>query len=83
MLKPGSTQGVTSQATSVALARRPLSEGNLPPVEEVNRLVAKVVGWAIVILIVIWVISNPSRAGTDVHGWATAIVSFFSHLAGG
>ncbi len=40
-------------------------------------------GWAIVILIVIWVISNPSRAGSDVHTWATDIVSFFSHLASG
>jgi hypothetical protein len=41
------------------------------------------VGWAIVLLIVIWVISNPARAGTDVHNWAADILSFFSHLAGG
>jgi len=46
-------------------------------------LAAKIIGWAVVILIVIWIISNPTAAGTSVHTWITDIVSFFTHLARG
>jgi hypothetical protein len=46
-------------------------------------LIGKVVGWVIVIIIVVWVISKPSGAGTDVHNWVTDIISFFTHLASG
>jgi len=46
-------------------------------------LVGKVVGWAILILIIVWIISNPSHAGAEVHSWITGVVSFFSHLANG
>ena len=46
-------------------------------------MTSKIVGWVIVILIVVWIVSDPSRAGADVHRWATDIVSFFTHLANG
>jgi hypothetical protein len=46
-------------------------------------LVGKVLGWAVIILIVIWVISNPSAAGNSVHDWITDIINFFTHLARG
>jgi hypothetical protein len=50
---------------------------------EADRLVAKIIGWVVVILIVIWIISDPTAAGTSVHNWITDIVSFFTHLARG
>jgi len=46
-------------------------------------LVSKVIGWAAVILIIVWIFSNPTAAGTTVHNWITDIVSFFQHLARG
>jgi hypothetical protein len=46
-------------------------------------LTSKVVGWIIIILIVVWILSDPARAGADTHIWATNIGSFFSHLASG
>lgn len=46
-------------------------------------LVAKVLGWVVVILIIVWIISDPSGAGADVHAWVTDIISFFTHLAHG
>jgi hypothetical protein len=42
-----------------------------------------IVGWAVVILIVVWIVSNPTAAGTSVHGWAADAVAFFTHLARG
>jgi hypothetical protein len=44
---------------------------------------SKIIGWIVVILIVVWVVSNPSGAGTSVHGWITDVISFFQHLATG
>ena len=46
-------------------------------------MVAKIIGWVVIILIVVWVLSNPSGAGSTVHGWITGIISFFQHLASG
>ena len=43
----------------------------------------KIAGWVAVILIVVWIISNPAKAGASVHSWITSIVDFFSHLANG
>ena len=44
-------------------------------------MIQKIVGWVIVILIVVWIVSNPSSAGDSVHGWVTGIIDFFKHLA--
>lgn len=46
-------------------------------------MLSKVLGWVVVILIVVWVVSNPSVAGNSVHGWISDVVSFFQHLASG
>lgn len=46
-------------------------------------LITKIAGWVVVILIVVWIISDPSGAGADVHGWINDIISFFTHLAHG
>ena len=46
-------------------------------------MVSKIVGWIVIILIVVWILSNPSGAGSTVHGWITGIISFFQPLAGG
>jgi hypothetical protein len=43
----------------------------------------KIIGWVVVILIVIWVVSNPGAAGNSVHDWIADIISFFQHLANG
>jgi hypothetical protein len=51
--------------------------------EEADHLVAKIIGWIIIILIVVWILSNPSGAGSTVHSWITGIISFFQHLASG
>jgi len=46
-------------------------------------LIGKVLSWVIIILIVVWIISDPAKAGTQVHGWIQDIVDFFTHLASG
>lgn len=46
-------------------------------------MVKQIIGWVVVILIVVWILSNPTAAGTTVHNWITDIVSFFQHLARG
>lgn len=46
-------------------------------------MITKILTWAAIILVVVWIISNPSKAGTDVHNWITNIVTFFTSLANG
>jgi hypothetical protein len=46
-------------------------------------LVPKAIGWIVVILLIVWIVANPARAGIDVHTWINDIVSFFSHLTNG
>jgi len=46
-------------------------------------MLPKILGWIVVILIVVWIVSNPSGAGTSVHSWISDIFSFFQHLASG
>jgi hypothetical protein len=58
---------------------RPVSQADW----EADRVVSKVIGWAVIILIVIWIVSDPSSAGASVHGWIDDIISFFTHLARG
>lgn len=63
----------------------PLWPGEAPTTgqERGKRLAGKILTWALVILIVIWVISNPTAAGSQVHSWITDISNFFTHLARG
>ena len=51
--------------------------------QEGEFLVPKAVGWTIAVLVIVWIIANPARAGNDVHTWVNDIVSFFSHLTNG
>lgn len=46
-------------------------------------MLAKIIGWIVVILIVVWIVSNPSGAGNSVHSWISDIFAFFQHLASG
>jgi len=45
-------------------------------------LIAKIVGWIIVIAILVWIISNPEQAGHDVNVWITGIINFFQSAVG-
>jgi hypothetical protein len=46
-------------------------------------VLAKIIGWIVGILIVIWIVSDPAAAGNHVHAWIADIVAFFQHLAKG
>lgn len=46
-------------------------------------MITKILTWVVIIVIIVWIISDPAKAGADVHNWVTDIVSFFSHLANG
>ena len=46
-------------------------------------MLAKVLGWVVGILIVVWIVSTPAGSGNDVHSWVSGILSFFQHLAKG
>lgn len=37
----------------------------------------------ILILVIIWILSDPSTAGSDVHRWVNDIFTFFSHTTKG
>ena len=41
-----------------------------------------ILGWILVVVIVVFIISNPAEAGTLVRDWIEAIITFFTHLAG-
>jgi hypothetical protein len=46
-------------------------------------VLAKITGWTVGILIIVWIVSTPTGAGNDVHSWVSGILSFFQHLAKG
>lgn len=46
-------------------------------------MLAKVLGWIVVVIIVVFIITNPVEAGNLVREWINAIITFFTHLAGG
>ena len=46
-------------------------------------MITKILTWVAIIVVVVWIVSNPAKAGTDVHNWITSIVSFFTSLANG
>ncbi len=46
-------------------------------------MLAKLTGWIVGILVVVWIVSAPAGAGNDVHQWISGILSFFQHLAQG
>lgn len=46
-------------------------------------MIPKWVSIIILILVVIWILSDPSTAGSDVHRWVSDIFTFFSQAAKG
>ena len=46
-------------------------------------MLAKIAGWTVGILVVVWIVSTPAGAGNDVHSWVSGILSLFQHLAKG
>lgn len=45
------------------------------------RLLSRLVGIIITILIIVWIVSSPATAGNDVHGWIADIFMFFHHVS--
>jgi len=45
------------------------------------RLLSRLIGIIITILIIVWIVSNPATAGNDVHGWIAGIFVFFHHVS--
>jgi hypothetical protein len=43
-------------------------------------LIGKIAGWLIVIMIAVWVVTNPVGAGHAIHQWVSSIFAFFSAL---
>ena len=46
-------------------------------------MLAKIMGWTVGILVIVWIVSTPTGAGNDVHSWVSGILSFFQHLSRG
>lgn len=46
-------------------------------------MIGKILGWALLILIIVWIFSAPAHAGATVHGLINGIVTFFKSLANG
>lgn len=63
----------------------PVSLGPCPsrPNRKARWMAAKILTWSIIILIVVWIFSNPAGAGSDVHKWAGDLVGFFTHVSKG
>lgn len=43
-------------------------------------MLQKILTYGIVLLIVVWVVSNPALAGDTVHSWISGIITFVRHL---
>lgn len=46
-------------------------------------MVAKIVGWLIIIILVIWAIGDPAAAGHAVHTAIAGLISFATHAGKG
>jgi putative copper export protein len=44
-------------------------------------MLRKLMTWAVLIFIAMWVISNPGHAGEAVHGWIQAIFTFMHSVS--
>ena len=47
-----------------------------------QKLLQRVLGILVAVLIVVWIVSNPAAAGNSIHGWITGLFTFFHHLTG-
>lgn len=48
---------------------------------EARALLQRILGIIVTILIIVWIVSNPTSAGDTVHSWVTGIITFFKHTA--
>lgn len=48
---------------------------------EARALLQRILGIIVAILVIVWIVSNPTSAGDTVHSWVTGIITFFQHLA--
>lgn len=44
-------------------------------------LLQRILGFAVLILIIVWIVSDPASAGDTVHSWISGIITFFHHIA--
>ena len=44
-------------------------------------MLQRILGIIVAILIIVWIVSDPTSAGDTVHTWITGIITFFQHLA--
>jgi hypothetical protein len=44
-------------------------------------LLQRTLGIAVVILVIVWIVSDPASAGDTVHSWISGIITFFHHIA--
>jgi hypothetical protein len=51
------------------------------PAREARPLLSKIIGVIVVVLIIVWIVSNPASAGDTVHSWISGLITFFHHLA--
>jgi hypothetical protein len=43
----------------------------------------RILAWIVVILAIVWIVSQPDVAGDTIHSWIQDIITFFQHLAKG
>jgi len=44
-------------------------------------LLQKIFWTLVTILVLVWVVANPTSAGDSVHHWVNGVITFFSHLS--
>ncbi|HEY2505154.1 MAG TPA: hypothetical protein VGI58_01440 [Streptosporangiaceae bacterium] len=44
-------------------------------------MLQRTLGIAVVILVIVWIVSDPASAGDTVHSWISGIITFFHHIA--
>ncbi len=44
-------------------------------------MLARIIGIAVAVLAIVWIVSDPASAGNTVHSWITGVITFFHHLA--
>jgi hypothetical protein len=45
-------------------------------------MLRKIGGWAVIALIVVWVLQDPAASGHAVHGWIGSALTFATSLGG-
>jgi hypothetical protein len=51
------------------------------PTERSEIMLKTTVVTLVAVLVVVWIVSAPAAAGSDVHTWIEGILTFFRHMA--